>query len=168
MRDYDPNAPGAIYTYGGMVGEIIISLFCLYASAIKQDGLAGFKMESEQLESFLKDLLAEGPSPGCCFLKVSEDPSHVDPETKLDEKAKSAAKHLTLPEGHQTYGMKFLLTKAQGMGIEKDFLEEIFVAFSKMHYEQPKELNQPPEGEEQTEEAKEVMNQLNEDIEKEN
>ena len=87
------------------------------------------------VESFLKELLTEGFPALCCSVKLAEDPvRNLAADSNITDKVAEAGKELTMPEAHQGYGMKFLLTQAKDLGIEKTFLEEIFKTLAKFHY----------------------------------
>ena len=75
IRDYIHEAPAGIYTYGGFLGEVILSLFCIQSHVLSKPENAGFKIDTDATEAFLRDLFVEGINPGIAYIKVSTEPS---------------------------------------------------------------------------------------------
>ena len=71
---------------------------------------AGFKIESEQVESFLRDFFVDGLNPGIAYLRVTAESCEVDEDADIKTKANKVAKHLATAESHGGYGMKFLIS----------------------------------------------------------
>ena len=169
IRDYTIEAVPGIYTYGGFVGELIISLFCLQSHVLSKPENAGFTMDGAQMDGFIKELFADAFPQGIAYLRVPADPSQVEEETDISDKVNLASKQLTTGEAHSNYGMKFLISQAKSLGMKRDFIEEIFRALAQIHYQEPQEpVKEPEEGEENYEELKEKVAQENEEIEKSN
>ena len=73
VRDYTPDAPSGIYTFGGFVGELIIALnsfneYCNTKSDTK------IEIDENTILKFLEELLLDGYPQGICTIKMEEDP----------------------------------------------------------------------------------------------
>ena len=85
-------------------------------------------------------------------------------------KAKLAAEEIMVPENVGQYGLRFLMSQIQRIGLNEDLIRVILEAVAKIHYSQPTELVEVPaevEGED-NERLREEAQTKNEDIEKNN
>ncbi len=115
---------------------MILSLYCFQTNVLSKPENAGFKVEAEQVEKFLREFFVDGFNQGTAYLRVTNEAcqtSEEDPKIKAD----SVAKELSLPEGHPSYGMNFLISSASALGIKRDFIEDIFKAIARIHFEEP-------------------------------
>ena len=110
IRDYNSEAPAGIYTYGGFLGELIVSLFCLQTNVLSKPENVGFKIEADMIESFLRDFFVDGFNPGTAYLRVTAEACDVDENDSIEQKSESVGKHLSAGESHASYGMKFLIS----------------------------------------------------------
>ena len=75
VRDYKQAAetgPG-IFTFGGLLGEIMISLSAFNEAMTTRMEMPSFEMTKTQMVKFLEDLLLDGFNPECCYMKISKD-----------------------------------------------------------------------------------------------
>jgi len=81
-----------------------------------------------------------------------------------------AARKLSEGTNIDGYGIKFLLETCKLIGIADNVLMAVLEAICAIHYHQPKELIEIPEGEEgeQNDEQRDRMAEQNEEIEKQN
>jgi len=75
VRDYKlavENGPG-IFTFGGLLGEIMISISAFHETMITKMELPSFEIRREQILKFLEDLLFDGFNPEVCYIRISDD-----------------------------------------------------------------------------------------------
>ena len=74
VRDFKLAAEGGpgIFTFGGLIGEIMISLSAFHEMMITRMELPQFEIRREQVLKFMEELLLDGFNPEICFLKLSE------------------------------------------------------------------------------------------------
>lgn len=116
VRSYDAEAPAGIHTFGGFVGELIITLHCLNENLTSKGENPSFEMQAETIMKFMEDLLADGYPQGVCTLRLTADPL-TEPERNdepANRQAAIAAKRLSEGMKLAQYGTKFLL---QGMPV---------------------------------------------------
>ena len=87
IRDYNAEAPNGIYTYGGFLGELIVSLFCLQTNALQKPENIGFKIEADMIDSFLRDFFVDGFNPGTAYLRVTSESCEVDEHDSIEKKS---------------------------------------------------------------------------------
>jgi len=56
---------------------------------------------------------------------------------------------LATGEAHSNYGMKFLISQSKTIGLKREFLEEIFTAVARIHYEEAQDLIKEPDEDDQ-------------------
>ena len=143
-----------------------MSLYCLQSHILTKPENSGFVIDSTVVESFLKDLLQEAFPANIGYIRVTEEP---DESAGIEERVDLAAKKLATGEAHALYGMKFLLSQAKSIGMKREFIEEVFKALAKIHYQEPKELKpEPNEDDPNYEDVRDAVYAENEDIEKAN
>jgi len=73
IRDYKLAAEGGpgIFTFGGLLGEIMISLSAFHEAMTTKMEMPSFEMRREQILKFLEDLLFDGFNQEVCFLNIS-------------------------------------------------------------------------------------------------
>ena len=144
IRDYKQCAesgPG-IFTFGGLLGEIMISLSAFLESMTTRMEMPSFEMNKAQMVKFLEDLLLDGFNPECCFMKISGD--LLTEREKLEEddesQAQKAADRLSVGQNLTQFGMQFLLsTDKVKVGINEDVVRDVFYALCKIHYYEAQE-----------------------------
>lgn len=62
--------PG-IFTFGGLLGEIMISLSAFHETMITKMEMPSFEIRREQVLKFFEDLLFDGFSTESCFIRTS-------------------------------------------------------------------------------------------------
>ena len=166
VRDYNPEAPAAIYTFGGFIGELIITLNSLQENLTSKGENVGFELTAESICDMLKELLLEGYPQGICYLKLKKEPLQEDmKENSIDRQAAFVAGRMQEADQIIGYGMKWLNEVAKKVGINEDLVFEVFKALCMIHYHQPKEAVPVPDGDD--DQADKIQEQ-NEEIEKEN
>ena len=73
VRDYGDMAPG-IYTLGGFIAELMITLHSLQDYMISKGDAPTFEVNADIVMKFMEDLLVDGYPAGICTLKVNNDP----------------------------------------------------------------------------------------------
>lgn len=72
IRDYKEERPAGIYTFGGFIGELVITLASLQEHLMmKNDG--NFEVRNDTVMKFLEDLLLDGYPQGVCFINLTAD-----------------------------------------------------------------------------------------------
>jgi len=89
VRDYDAEKPPGIHTFGGFVGELMISLHCLHENLTAKGENPSFDMKAESIMKFMEELLLEGYPAGICSLRLTADPL-TEPERNEETVAKQA------------------------------------------------------------------------------
>ena len=111
VRSYEADQPAGIYTFGGFVGELMITLSTLHENLTAKGENPGFEMKGDLIMKFLEELLIEGYPAGICFIKLSADP--LTEAERADEpvlkQAEIAAKRLAGGQKLNQYGLKFLM-----------------------------------------------------------
>ena len=74
VRDYNAEVPTGIHTFGGFIGELIISLHCLNENLTGKGENPGFEMKAENIMKFMEELLQDGYPQGICTLRLTADP----------------------------------------------------------------------------------------------
>jgi len=124
VREYDAEAAPGIHTFGGFVGELIISMHCLNENLTAKGENPTFEMNAESIMKFMEELLVDGYPAGICSLRLTEDPL-TEPE-KAEEpvakQAKIAAKRLAEGIKIAGYGTKFLFRIASKCGISNEIV----------------------------------------------
>lgn len=72
VRDYESEAPG-IYTFGGFIGELILSLSSLNEYLTTKGEMPSFEMPADSILKFIEELLVDGYPAGICTLKLTSD-----------------------------------------------------------------------------------------------
>ena len=75
VRDYKlaiEGGPG-IFAFGGLIGEVMISLSAFYETMITRMEMPSFEIRRDQILKFLEDLLFDGFSPEVCYIRVTDD-----------------------------------------------------------------------------------------------
>jgi len=136
VRDYTADAPG-IYTFGGFIGELMITLNTLneYMNT-KSD--TKIEMDESSILKFLEELLVDGYPHGICTIKLSEDPlnemERQDNAGNTQELAILAAKRISTGKQVTQYGLKFFLEVASRVGIASSIVNDLLQAICKIHY----------------------------------
>lgn len=146
VREYDADAPAGIHTFGGFVGELIISLHCLNENLTAKGENPGFEMKAETIMKFMEELLVDGYPAGICAIRLTKDPL-TEPEKAEEPVAKQAqiaAKRLCEGQNLASYGTKFLLGVAQKCGISKEIILDVLQAICMIHYHEPQEVQAVP------------------------
>lgn len=173
IRDYKQaaeNGPG-IFTFGGLIGEIIISLSAFNDTMINRMEMPSFEMRKEHIQKFIEELLLDGFNPECCFMKISKEMLSEREMLEQDDEmmAQQVADRLATGQNITQFGMQFLLTTdKQKVGINEDIIRDVFYALCKIHYYEPQESQPIPDDEDITDEMKEKINEGNEEIERAN
>lgn len=171
IRDYKEERPAGIYTFGGFIGELIISLAAMQEHLImKADG--SFEIKYDTVMKFLEELLLDGYPQGVCFINLTQDLlSDVEKnEEPVEKQAMIAAKKLSEGVNIDGYGIKFMLDICSKIGIAENVLIAVLEAICAIHYHQPKDLIEMPaeEENEQNDEHREKLAEQNDEIEKSN
>ena len=136
VRDeFNAASPAGIYTFGGFIGELMMTLSSLNEHMGKLEGSV-FEMKSEGIMKFLEEALVEGYPQGICFLRVAKDPlteAEIAEET-LEKQASLAASRLLKIGATLGYGMKFLLSAASKAGLNMQIVEDVLKAICQIHY----------------------------------
>lgn len=139
VRDYSSDAPG-IYTFGGFIGELMITLHTLneYMNT-KSD--TKIEMDESSILKFLEELLVDGYPHGICTIKLSDDPlsevERQDNAGNTQDLAILAAKRIQTGKQVTQYGLKFFLDVASRVGIASSIVNDILQAICKIHYHEP-------------------------------
>ena len=81
VRDYvDETQPPGICTFGGFIGELLITLSSIEQCILKSNENYGFKFDAEQIGNFLTEILVEngGYPTDILTLKLPRDPLTED------------------------------------------------------------------------------------------
>jgi hypothetical protein len=173
VRDYKlaaENGPG-IFTFGGLIGEIMISLSAFYETMITRMEMPSFEMRKDQILKFLEDLLLDGMNQEACYMRVTKELLTEREMLEEDDEmqATKAAEKLATGQNIAQFGMQFLLsTDKAKMGLNDDIIRDVFYAICKINYYETQEPVLIPEDEELTDEQKERFAEQNEEIERTN
>lgn len=170
VRDYvdETQTPG-ICTFGGFIGELLITLASIEQCILKSNENHGFKFTAESIQNFLTEILAEigGYPVDLMTLKLPKDPLTEEQHNQSEgEKAKAAAKKFLFSENLSQFGLKFLLDTSKTekeLGIGKELVEELFVALGNIHYCEQQELVPVPEEDPEKEEQDPALEKAIED-----
>ena len=167
LRDYSPDVAPGIYTFGGFIGELMITLQALQEYMMtKAENPAPFEIKAEGILKFLEEMI-DGYPAGLCFLRLTGDPlPEEDKEEEVSIQAESAAKRLMLGTNIQSYGMKFLMEAADKVGLNADIIFEVLQTICQIHYYKKLEPVAVPE--EASEEERAKIEETNEENEKSN
>ena len=96
VRDYDADAAPGIHTFGGFIGELMMSLQCLYDNLTTKGENPSFEMKADTIMKFMEELLVEGYPGGICSLRLTAEPLTENEinEEPVAKKAKLAANRL--------------------------------------------------------------------------
>lgn len=124
VREYDAEAAPGIHTFGGFVGELIISLHCLNENLTAKGENPTFEMNAESIMKFMEELLVDGYPAGICCLRLTDDPLTEQERTNepVAKQARIAAKRLAEGNKIAGYGTKFLFGIAAKCGISSDIV----------------------------------------------
>ena len=172
VRSYDNDGPIGIHTFGGFLGELLISLHCLNENLTAKGENPSFEMRAETIMQFMKELLEDGYPQGVCTLKLTADPLTEPERTEEPASRQSAIAAKRLSEGLKIaqYGTKFLLQNMPGNFISKEIKQDVLQAICMIHYHEPQEVQPVPaeDDESVTEEQRDKIIEQNEEIEKSN
>ena len=72
VRDYAEGKPNGVCTFGGFIGEMLLTLSSIEQSILKKDESYGFKFDSEKIQAFLNEMFVEtgGYPVGICGVKI--------------------------------------------------------------------------------------------------
>ena len=83
IRDYNTDAAPGIYTFGGFIGELMITLQALQEYMMtKVENPAPFEIKAEGVLKFFEEIIESYPA-GLCFLRLEADP--LPEEDKFEE-----------------------------------------------------------------------------------
>ena len=139
IRDYNMEQPAGIYTFGGFIGELIITLSSLHEHLTAKGENPGFEMKSDSIMKFLEELLLDGYPQGICNLKVQAEPlneAELDSET-VQHQAELAQERLLDGKKVTQYGMKFLLGATKKANLNQDIVSETLLALCLINYHKP-------------------------------
>ena len=71
VRDYNPENPVGIYTFGGFAGELMLSLQSMVDCLRRTEDNIGFELKADQVMKFMEELMNEGYPLGVCHLKIT-------------------------------------------------------------------------------------------------
>ena len=167
IRDYNTDAAPGIYTFGGFIGELMITLQALQEYMMtKAENPAPFEIKAEGILKFLEEMI-DGYPAGLAFLRLTGDPlPEEDKDEDVSVRAESAARRLMQGTNIQSYGMKFLMEAADKVGLNADIIFEVLQAVCQIHYYQKQEPVAVPE--EASEEERDRLEARNEENEKSN
>ena len=167
VRDYNPENPVGIYTFGGLVGELMVTLNSLQENLTSGGQNVGFELLAETIMKFLEELLVDGYPQGVCFIKLTQDPltETEKEEESVEKQADLAAARIVDGSSLTTYGLKWLFKVSKSAGISAMLVEELIKALCMIHYHVPMETIPDP-GDDEDVSAK-IADQ-NEEIEKQN
>ena len=174
VRDYKLSVEGGpgIFTFGGLIGEIMISLSAFHETMITRMEMPSFEIRRDQVLKFLEDLLFDGFSPEVCFIRITDDMLSQAEMDEEDEEAQAtkAANQLATGQKLDQFGLQFLLNSDwHKAGLNDEIVRDVFYAVCRVNYYEPQEeLVIPEDGEEVTEEQKERLQEQNEEIAKTN
>jgi hypothetical protein len=99
LRNFQAELPSGIYTFGGFVGELVMTLNALNEHMTKGLGHT-FDIKADTIMRFLEELLIDGYPQGICFIKVDADPlNDVEKnEESVTKQAELAANRLAKGE----------------------------------------------------------------------
>lgn len=139
VRDYNAEAPPGIHTFGGFIGELMMSLQCLYDNLTAKGENPSFEMKPDSIMKFMEELLVDGYPAGICSLRVTGDPL-TEPERNDEPVHKQANRAATrLSEGLKVaqYGTKFFFGVSPKCGFSKDIVQGVLQAICMIHYHEP-------------------------------
>ena len=172
VRSYDAEAPTGIHTFGGFLGELLISLHCLNENLTAKGENPSFEMTAESIMQFMKELLEDGYPQGICSLKLTSDLLTEPEKAEEPESRKLAIAAKRLADGHKIsqYGTKFLLQTMPGNFISRDIMQDVMQAICMIHYHEPQEVQPVPAEDDESvaEEQRDKIIEQNEEIEKSN
>ena len=95
IRDYSTDVAPGIYTFGGFIGELMITLQALQEYMMtKADNPAPFEIKAEGILRFLEEII-DGYPAGLCVLRLTADPlPEEDKGEEIAIQAEGAAKRL--------------------------------------------------------------------------
>ena len=75
VRDYKLATEGGpgIFTFGGLIGEIMISLSAFHETMITKMEMPSFEIRRDQILKFFEDLLFDGFNTEVCYIRISAD-----------------------------------------------------------------------------------------------
>ena len=141
VRDYTADAPSGIYTFGGFIGELMITLNTLqeYMNT-KSD--TKIEMDEQSILNFIQELLVDGYPQGICTIRMDEDPldamEKADNAGNAQELATVAANHiLSSRKKVKQFGLNWLLSVVARLGISQDIVKDVLHAICKIHFYEP-------------------------------
>jgi len=111
VRDYNFSAPTGIHTFGGFIGELVISLCSMQETMTSRMDMPGFEINRAQVLGFLEELLLEGYPADICTVRLTEYPLSVEEQQKGDkeEQALKIGQRLALGKSLAQFGLQFFL-----------------------------------------------------------
>ena len=141
VRAYDADAPAGVHTFGGFIGELIITLHCLNENLTGKGENPSFEIRADTIMKFMEDLFADGYPHGICTLRLTADPL-TEPEKNeepANRQAAIAAKRLAEGLKLAQYGTKFLLQGMPSNFVAREIKQDVLQAICMIHYHEPQE-----------------------------
>ena len=110
VRDYNFSAPAGIHTFGGFIGELVISLCSMQETMISRMDMPGFEINRAQVLGFLEELLLEGYPADICTVRLNEHPLSAEEQNgDKEEQALRIGQRLALGKSLAQFGLQFFL-----------------------------------------------------------
>lgn len=150
VRDYRHDSVPGIYTFGGLFGELIVTLTAFQETMQTRMEMPAFELKRDQVLKFFEEILLEGYPQEVCHLKLSGEllSERERMEDNEDLQALKTSDRLLKGSNLCQYGLKFLLCNEKARaGLSQEIIKDLFYALCKIHYYEPQEPLVPPEDE---------------------